>query len=105
MKITLISSTREVKIVDQENDMVLLILSIFGVGWIKLFIDGRISSAIINILLMYTGIGSLIHGIYLSLKQDKFISELIAKGYRPATQEDKEAIKRLIGIDIECASN
>lgn len=86
------------KIIYLKNDIVLLLLSIIGFGWIKLFIDGRISSGVINALLFYTFLGALIHGIYLAVKPEKHIIELLKKGYNPATTEDEEKIEKYLNI-------
>lgn len=88
------------KIVYLQTDVLLLVLSIFGLGWIKLFVDGRISSGVINLLLSYIWLGALIHGIYLAVKPEKYIEELLMKGYQPATLEDKEKIERYLNRTI-----
>lgn len=103
-EIKLISPSGKIKIIDAESDVVLLILSILGIGWIKLLIDGRVGSGLINILLMYTLLGNVIHGCYLALKPGSYIKKLVLEGYRPVAQEDKESVKMLIGIDVECAN-
>ncbi len=94
-KIIMVGEMGERKIVSLENDMVLIVLSIFGLGFIKLLVDGRISQALINIALIYTGIGPVIHGIYLGLKPVKYIKELIQLGYSFETEEDRSYCSKL----------
>lgn len=102
--IKLVSPTNEIKIANIETDIVLIILTLFGLGWIKLLIDGRINSGLINILLFYTLIGPLIHGLYIALNPEKHVSNLIIKGYRPVDEDDRKLVKISTGLDVECAS-
>ncbi len=94
-KIIMVGEMGERKIVSLENDIALIVLSIFGLGFIKLLIDGRISQALINVALLYTGLGAVIHGIYLGLKPGKYIKELIKAGYRFETEEDRSYCSKL----------
>ena len=76
---------------------ILLITTIFGIGWIKLFIDGRSNKAIINILLAYTIIGSFIHGIVLAMNPTGILEHYLMNGYKPATAEDKKKVEYFYG--------
>lgn len=101
MNVVLINNEGVYKQVSLENDLVLIVLSIFSIGWIKLFIDGRIASGFINLALTYTLIGGLIHGIYLGLKPEKAIIDFMSKGYQAQSSEDAKLIKQYTGLNIE----
>ena len=96
-KIVLVSPFGKRKIVDVGTDYALLITGIFGLGWVKLFIDGRSNKAIINMLLLYTGIGTIIHAIILAMNPTWVLEYYLMNGYKPATKEDEEKVKYYYG--------
>ena len=96
-KIVLVSPFGKRKIVDVGTDYALLITGIFGLGWVKLFIYGRSNKAIINMLLLYTGIGTIIHAIILAMNPTGVLEYYLMNGYKPATKEDEEKVKYYCG--------
>ncbi len=94
-KIIMKNKIGESKLLSLDNDIVLIILSIFNLGWIKLFVDGRISQGFINLVLTYTVIGSIIHGVYLGLKPQSYLKELLKDDYEFTDISDLEYCKKI----------
>lgn len=105
MKAVVVSQTGVPKEVFLDTDYILVILGLFSFAWIKLFIDGRNSEAIINLLLIYTGIGSLIHAFYLAFTPRNYIAQLATQGFFASTSEDADAILRFTGIAFPVYNN